>query len=245
MQDRIWRFRSRSRPGTGYSAYTYNMPTRRTALVVFLVLGAAVGVAVAMPPCRCATLQVQLPRKPAPPVQGNIGDPSSWKPQLRGGVAVVNAANADVVGAGMGGVTHALFQAVGGAAAWTRLIAQGQLFQDGAFTAPPKLPLPTCTSVLRTGTAGDLAAQGIRYMFHVAGPDCSAGQHVSLLPMCYETALAAAAATPGITHLVIPLLSGGIYGCPTSLDDATRLLQQWVAAHPESGLTPHLIQYVT
>lgn len=159
-------------------------------------------------------------------VRGDIAQPGRWRPALPPGTAVVNAANMDVAGVGMGGVTQALFDAVGGEHAWQKLVAQGKLFRRGSF-GPASLPLPTCTSVLRTGTAGSLAAAGIDHIFHVAGPDCAAGQSDSVLPSCYRTALEAAEATAGVTHLVFPLLSGGIYGCPTSLGDAAHLLSTW------------------
>ena len=77
------------------------------------------------------------------------------------GLAVVNAANAWVIGQGMVGVTEALYKAVGDSPeAWSKLVDGGRLFRDGAFAPlPAPLFLSTCLDVLRTGTSGELEKQ--------------------------------------------------------------------------------------
>ena len=135
--------------------------------------------------------------------------------------AIVNAANRAMRGGG--GVDGAIHRA-GGRAILEDCIRR---FPDGLATGSAGWT-----------TAGDLPA---RWVIHVVGPNCTAGQRDrSQLVSCYSGALAVADEL-GARSIAFPLISAGIYGWPK--DDAIDAALETLRATPTEVEVARLVAY--
>jgi O-acetyl-ADP-ribose deacetylase len=126
--------------------------------------------------------------------------------------AIVNAANASLLGGGVDGAIHR----AGGA----QILAECQEIRRAQFPGG----LPTGEAVITTG--GNLAA---RHVIHTVGPVYGQhnGQEAALLAACYRNSLALAAAR-GLRSIAFPAISTGAFGYPRA--EAAAVASEAVAA---------------